>query len=501
MDKGVLSYKNRLIKLLDEGRPGNVMRTAYDTAWVARLGSIDLPMSNQALYWISNHQLEDGSWGAPEPMYYHDRVISTLAAMTALCRRGLRTSDREQIAKGLEALERMAGGATRGLIGDPNGATAGFEMIVPTLVAEAESLGIIKRQGDRILGRLSKLREAKLARLNGRTINRQITMAFSAEMAGPDYCNLLDLDNLQEENGSVAYNPSTTAYYALHIRPGDPAALAYLHRVVGEDGGGPIAAPFDVYERAWVLWNVALTGCCEEEEMLLHCKPHLDRLEAAWNAGLGVGFGTGYSIHDGDDTSLVSAVLCTFNRPVDLEAIYSYQEADHFRCFNLEVNPSISTNVHFLDVFRRLKFPQNHPSIQRILGYLRASRVGDRYWHDKWHVSPYYTSAHLVIACSGYDSELVSETVDWILQSQNEDGSWGYFAPTAEETAYALQALCFWHMQSGSVQKSVIRRGAAWLEAHSEPPYPALWIAKTLYYSEWVVRSEILSALILAEQV
>lgn len=489
-----------MIDLLRTGQPGNVMRTAYDTAWVARLGSIDLEMSNQSLSWINEHQLPDGSWGAAEPMYYHDRVISTLAAMTALCQRGRRNSDRKQIDMGLAALERIAGGATRGLMADPNGATAGFEMIVPTLVAEAERLGILKRQGDSILGRLSKLRAAKLTRMNGRIINRSLAMVFSAEMAGPDYCNLLNLDQLQEENGSVAFNPSTTAYYALHVRPGDPAALNYLHRVVDEDGGAPIASPFDVYERAWVLWNVALAGGAGSE-LSSHCRPHLEILKKAWLPGRGVGFGSGYAIQDGDDTSLVSAVMCTFGEAVDLDALYNYQEADHFRCFDLEVNPSVSTNVHFLDVFRRLAFPREHPSVQQLLSYLRASRVDNHFWFDKWHASPYYTASHVVIASAAYDPDLAFDVVDWIVKTQNADGSWGYFSATAEETAYALQALCVWAKDGGKTYKTQIQRGATWLEDHSQPPFPALWIAKSLYYSEWVVRAEILSALILTEQI
>ena len=80
-------------------------------------------------------------------MYYHDRVICTLAAMIALSYRGRREHDKVQIEKGKLALERIVGGATQGLQSDPNGATVGFEMIAPTLAAEAEKLGIIKQAG------------------------------------------------------------------------------------------------------------------------------------------------------------------------------------------------------------------------------------------------------------------------------------------------------------------------------------------------------------------
>lgn len=148
-------------ELLKRIGPGRMTSTAYDTAWVARLNDVDLKLSNKALEWISVNQLPDGSWGTRDILYYHDRVICTLAAMIALTHRGRRAHDKVQIENGLYALDRITSGATQGLASDPNGSTIGFEMIMPTLVAEAEKLGIIKQQGDRILGRLSKLRELK----------------------------------------------------------------------------------------------------------------------------------------------------------------------------------------------------------------------------------------------------------------------------------------------------------------------------------------------------
>jgi halimadienyl-diphosphate synthase len=149
-------------QLLQEIDIGKMPSLAYDTAWIARLGEIDWELSSHALEWLCANQLPDGSWGAEKPFYYHDRVISTLAAMISLTYRGRRFQDKIQINHGLRALEKITSGATLGLQSDPNGATVGFEMIVPTLVAEAEKIGLIKQQGERILGRLAKQRKTKL---------------------------------------------------------------------------------------------------------------------------------------------------------------------------------------------------------------------------------------------------------------------------------------------------------------------------------------------------
>ena len=79
---------NLIDKLIDEIGPGHMGSTAYDTAWAARLGEIDWDLSSHALAWLAENQLDDGAWGASVPMYYHDRVLCTLAAMIALSYRG-----------------------------------------------------------------------------------------------------------------------------------------------------------------------------------------------------------------------------------------------------------------------------------------------------------------------------------------------------------------------------------------------------------------------------
>jgi hypothetical protein len=122
------------------------------------------------------------------------------------------------------------------------------------------------------------------------------------------------------------------------------------------------------------------------------------------------------------------------------------------------------------------------------------------FWFDKWHASPYYTTAHAILSLAGLADTLIDDAVYWILTTQNRNGSWGYYVPTAEETAYCLQALCLWKKSGGQVPTDVIERGATWLEQHAEPPYEPLWIGKSLYAPVLVVRSAILSGLALARE-
>lgn len=480
-------------QLLKEIGSSLITRSAYDTAWIARLDELDDTLGEQALDWLRSHQLADGSWGADEPRYHHDRLICTLTAMTVLARRK-EAKDRIRLRRAQFALET----ATKGLKADPAGETVGFEVIVPTLLPEAKAWDIVQYQDDGLLSQLACRRAAKIAALPRGMINRFVTVAFSTEMVGPEGLQLLDAENLQEANGSVAYSPAATAFFALHVRRQEPRALRYLHEVTA-NGGAPNVAPFDVFERAWTLWNLALTGPLDNETLAL-CQPHLDSLEAAWKSGQGIGFAAGYTPNDGDDTGLVHEVLTHFSRSADLEAVLRYEEDNHYRCYALEANPSVSANIHVLGALRQAGFGVQHPSVQKVLRFLRRMQTLRLFWLDKWHISPYYPTAHAVIVSAGYDDDLVDDAVYWILETQNLDGSWGYCMSTAEETAYCLQALVTWKRHGGQVPDDVLKQGAAWLADHMEPPYPPLWIGKCLYCPVLVVRSAILSALMLVAQ-
>jgi halimadienyl-diphosphate synthase len=478
--------------------------TPYDTAWVARLTEVDRGLSNLALGWLSENQLADGSWGTEFPFYYHDRVICTLSAMISMNYRGRRHLDKVQIQNGLLALEKITSTATQGLRLDTNGATVGFELIVPTLVAEAERLGIITQQGDRILGKLGHLREQKLSKLAGLKVSRYITAAHSAEMAGQDKLHMLDVENLQESNGSVGCSPSASAHFALYVKPGDAKALTYLSPiVVSRRGGAPTLSPIELFERIWVLWNLSITSLYQTDEDIVNaCKPHLDYLEENWIPNQGLGFSKNFSLTDSDDTSVAFEILSKFGRSPELEAVLQYEEANWFRCFHHEVNPSVDVNIHVIGALKQAGYDKFHPSVQKALNFIRSKRRPGKYWLDKWHLSPYYTTAHFIIAARKYDDMLCHEAVQWILDTQKRDGAWGFFSgrTTAEETAYCIQALAIWQKYSGTSFSAQIEKAGQWLLKNCEPPYPPMWMDKSLYCPEILVKACILSALALVEE-
>lgn len=482
--------------LLKKIGPGQMMSTAYDTAWIARLGEVDWELSSKALNWLSEHQLADGSWGAEQPVYYHDRLICTLAAMIALTYRGRRASDRRQIDRGLISLEKLLSGATKALQTDPNSATIGFEMIIPTLVSEAQKLGIIKQHGEKIIRRLGQQRSKKLEKIKGEMISRYTTMAFSAEMAGTDGQHILDISNLQEANGSVGHSPSATAYYALYVRQQEKSAIGYIRNITQPDGGVPNVAPFDSFEISWSLWNLSLMP---DVQISPEIESFLNILSNAWVPGLGIGFATEYSVKDSDVTSFVFDTLSRFGIFKDSESLFAYENDEYFRCYPLEANPSISANIHILGALRQAGLKKSHPSVKKIINFLSQAKGNSSFWVDKWHSSPYYTTAHAVIACAGFADELVEDSVEWLINTQNENGAWGTYLPTAEETAYAIQALWVWNEKSRKIDTKPIKLGAIWLEDNMNNPYPPLWIGKCLYNPNHVIQSAVISALGMAK--
>ena len=214
-------------------------------------------------------------------------------------------------------------------------------------------------------------------------------------------------------------------------------------------------------------------------------QPHIDFLSRAWKPKRGRRvrnelFRQGQRRYGpGDDT------LLRFGCEKDLASVLRYEEKDHFRCFELEANPSISANIHVLNALTQAGFDQKNSSINKVLTFLRKAKGRNAFWVDKWHSSPYYSTSHAVIACVGLANDEWQESVQWLLSTQNKDGSWGTYLSTAEETAYALQALWVWNDKVAKITKSVFKNGERWFKEHIDGPYPPLWIGKCLITQVW----------------
>lgn len=266
---------------------------------------------------------------------------------------------------------------------------------------------------------------------------------------------------------------------------------------VSLNGGVPTTYPIDVFERAWVLYNLGRAGVRGR-----YFSSHVSYLADSLTAK-GVGWSQGV-IPDSDDTAVTLIALSYAGFPIDPDALLRFEQDRHFSCFQFERNTSVSANAHILEAFKlgEEQYPSRYkPQISKIEGYLREQRLEGCYWLDKWHVSPYYATAQVALALGGRDHDLLARTPAWLLETQRPDGSWGLNVGTSEETAYAMQALLALQEDSNPVIAHALDRGAAYLsDSFHDTDYQELWIGKGLYTPYNVVRSAVISALLIYQR-
>lgn len=486
----MFNLSKEITDLLISTSDGRMMNTAYDTAWLALVD--DQILSLGALDWIRNAQTSQGGWGSNQVTYGHDIIVCSLASIISLIEKGS-DYDTDRIESGIKAIERSFKYIKTQITIE----TVGFELIVPQLIDKALSMGARINVPDNILKELIEIRNSKLSFLMKRKINKEDTVAFSLEMFGDNAKSIIDNDIL-ETNGSICNSPSATIYYLLSIEENDQS-LQYLKSAV-RSGGVPNVAQFDIFERAWVLWNIAIA--CNNEYHDLY-QPHLDLLEAHWSPDRGIGWSTMSSLCDADDSGLVYEVMASLNRPMNIDPLYTYERSDYFQCYKFEQNPSISANIHVLGALVAKGSVYHSSAIEKIKNFLIREQNPEGFWLDKWHASPFYPTAHAVITCLNFHprQEFVTNAIRWLIESQRPAGNWGIYGGSQEETAYALQALVLAHMAGVTVDKKILQRGLTSLEeSYHEKQYPALWIGKCLYAPDLVIRSAILSAIVLARK-
>jgi halimadienyl-diphosphate synthase len=474
-------------ELLASLQQGAISAAAYDTAFVARLRQPDDPNAlayPQTLAWLLRSQNADGSFGTTLPIP-KDKLVSTLSALVALA--DLPQNLQDGIA------HRARTRALRFLYEDTGnwqtGADmAGFELVLPALLDEAKVRGL-PLPYERFMG-ISAQRDAKIGHIPPRLIyNVKTPLLHSLEYLG----NRLDVEAARAQlspNGSFANSPSATAYFLLKTR--DEQANEYIALLLRNRGDGsiPTVAPFEIFEIAWVLYNLA-----RADHRPAEAQPLLRYLAQALTDD-GVGVSREGLRADADDTALTLTVLHRYGYPISAGPLRPFEGVNFFFTFPLERDASVTANAHVLEVLQAVPpFPRQHVIAQKVVKYLRDARVDGDHWVDKWHGSPFYATAHAVFALTASAPDACAKAFSWLRDSQREDGSWGWFsAGTPEETAYAVQALMLAPAEFQAGLKEQLSRAAAYLnETEGEPVIP-MWVGKTLYGPTQVVRSAVLSA-------
>lgn len=486
-------------RALVRGLGGRMNASPYDVAWLARIPSDNGSGARwpDLLEWLLENQWVDGSWGGAIP-YFHDRILCTLMAIIAL-------KEQEPGARAAAAIrhgERYIWRNFHSLHHDPV-ELVGFELIFPTLLAQARMLGLDVPAHSCGYGRI---RGAKLRLLPTEALYAPgASVAFSLEFLGakgdPER-----LGRLKAANGAVACSPATTAYLMLQ-RGAEGESLRYLELMRAQPGGVPHFHPLRIFEVVWVLEHLTFGGLSLNEDHLVD--PAIWQELASAVGEHGVSMDPAFGINDGDTTAVTARMLALAGKPIDPRILHRFEDPETrtFRTFSFERNASVSTNAHSLEALALMSdYPDRQEVWDRVVTMLLASRRYQSYWTDKWHASPFYATSHVLLALLHSGEPLLSEcfgSIDWMIHMQRVDGSWGYFDQgTAEETAYVLLTLLSFHQRFNTVDVDVLKRGAEflWHASESNEKYPDLWIAKSLFAPEGVVESAILAAMLLYKE-
>lgn len=463
---------------------GEMHSVAYDTSWLARL-SLKYPNQgfDDAYDWLLRAQRFDGSWGA-DVNHYHDRMVCTLSCVIALRLAGDASHDK-RISK---ALNYIWHNIDR-LYTDTND-TINFRGIASLLFSEAADLGLDVPQNVYFKHDKSG---AKLSRLRSRPeLWQRHPIAFSLECFNP---TLADAESIIAANGSVGASPAASAAVLINSDTPNSRILDFLQESIQADGGIANNVPIDLFEIIWSLNVLRQANAIQPDDPAV--KRCLDHIYQQWHPEYGLGHSSSFAAPDLDDASTAFAVLNWAGYPVSPQAFSYYEEADHFRCFADESDPSLSAHIRLLAALKMCPdYPETLRWIEKILGFLAEHAKANRAWTDKWHSSPFYLRSIAVSALHKLDNGLAAEHLRWILKTQHEDGGWGYFQrSTSEETAYALHALLYWHCHVAAVDTASIEQGVRYLLRHLDARKTPLWIGKCLYTPPQVVQAAILSAL------
>lgn len=487
---------------------GDVCPSVYETARVTSFMP-RLEGHERRLAWLLEEQSSAGSWGEGPAPY---RLLPTLGATEALL-----SALRHDTAAGV-ATDRLAAAAGNGLaaLGDLSDAqgwpdTAAIEILVPDLVARINA-----HLKDADVAALSPL--APWSRGPGLSLPRGFRAELPERVAGrcraagvpvklhhtfEGIARLVPGAAPAVPGGLLGSSPAATAaWLATGAEAGRDLAHAALTAVAERyDGLFPEAAPISTFERLWVAVALARPG------LPAPCVPFL----RAWVADIydpaGVR-GAPDLLPDTDDTAMAVLVSVLVDSPRDPAPLSVFEAGDHYDCYVGEDTGSITANAHALQALtawlnhRPAADEAREARRDTTRDWLLAQQRPDGAWHDKWHASPYYATQRCVTALTALPGQAPRDAVRsaaaWVLDTQRDDGSWGVWDGTAEETAYAVTILSSSadHAAAPETVKALERAEPILRDACDAPGrHPALWHDKTLYAPQAMVRAEVTAAL------
>ncbi|XP_059437236.1 ent-copalyl diphosphate synthase 1-like isoform X4 [Corylus avellana] len=305
--------------MLGSMEDGEISISAYDTAWVALVEDIHgsgFPQFPSSLQWIAKNQLPDGSWGDSLIFFSYDRIINTLACVIALKSWNIHPEkyEKEKICKlEYENAEHMP---------------IGFEVAFPSLLEIARSLNIEVADDSPVLQEIYAKRNIKLTRIPRDMMHKvPTTLLHSLEgMPGLEWEKLL---NLQSQDGSFLFSPSSTAFALMQTK--DDNCLTYLKNAVHRfNGGVPNVYPVDLFEHMWAADRLQRLGISRYFQPEI--KECINYVYSYWTDE-GICWARNSKVYDVDDTAMGFRLLRLHGHKVSADVFQHFRKGDEFFCF------------------------------------------------------------------------------------------------------------------------------------------------------------------------
>lgn len=485
-----------LLDVMSSDPWGDISPSVYETARLVRFAPW-LAGHDDRVEFLLRGQRSDGGWGGKDG--YH--LVPTLSATEALLRGGARDRMVDQ------ARVRAAIDSALGLLSAELGTgrpvpipdTVAVEILIPGLIqdintylTESNRLAAPDGTAPETLVRLSELAR------QGHVLPAKLLHSlegFGVLARG--------MRSVARFGGAVGCSPAATAaWLGERIQAAEHRdCLAYLVAVQDRHGGAvPVCAPVPVFERAWVVNALLSAGVpiVVPPDLLASLRDAFGEFGVAAGSGLPA---------DADDTATALCALHRAGHSRSPDSLWAYLGNGHFSSFPGERTWSTTTNAHVLAAFDLCLDEGREPrrryldTIAGLTAWLCERQDPDGSWTDKWHASPYYATAACASALAGHVGPAVDaavhRAVTWVLEVQHDDGSWGRWSGTPEETAYAVRIL----LTAGTHEPAAVSaaaRGCAYLLRSAGHEHPPLWHDKDLYTPRRVVQAEITAALWLA---
>lgn len=506
--------KEELIKKIKQALKqvgtSQMSQSPYDLGWLLRLptgqaglpaGRHGLPNSKnpkkprypQIISWLKDLQHKDGSWGGQIP-FAHDRVISTLSVIAGLSRWPLDQKWRGRIAKAAKAVEFYS----KKLLGEPE-ATVAFELLFPKLLKEVRNSGHKINISKKVLAHYQNLQKQKLSKLPIEVATKYpTTLLHALEALDENKIDLHKFEKFQSPGGSFGCSPAATAFM-LSSGIGGKKAEQYLNKLV-KKGVVPVLWPMEIFERAWSIFPLYILGInkCFTKQIA----PHLKYLRQKWTKS-GISLGKDFLVPDLDDTVIAFYLLSRSGARLDSNFLKYFSAPEGLVCYPGERAGSFGSHyINFLFALPFLSLDENNFSAKAI-GDLLKTNTKNGFWNDKWHISPFYASCRFVLALPRDHTQpaALAKISRRILNAQKKNNLWGSGKGTAEETAYALTALLK-QKSSKTDFNDAIKKGfeALYQSAYAGGDYPEMWVGKSLFTPDNIVKIAVLSTLLFYEE-